>query len=738
MSGEQGGCFYQPTGVRKATKKKYAIKTTRVQALHNGMTHRPSVLKEGYLLKPSFFRFGGRRRRWCVLRTYNSTEASLDIFLDDTKTRYKGNICLDREAEPLLFVRSTDHSTAHKGESAYIALKVGKNAYHFTTDSFKELKEWCALFRQVIDSAGTLFSAKVVEPSDLDDGVVNVQFTSNYIALICPVKEISIKRWRLEHITSFGQCGGMLTYECCPRCSATSRCSLNIRHEKPATILSMMEKTIRENPNTNEIHYERSILGDIYHCSHSCSPRMFSAHSDTNLFRLNSSSSRRPHGEASVPPPDLHLHRNEFSLGMFQTNTLDSTSNDSGIPGTPQPDESPRSSSIFSPYSSGKPSPTKTSPKEKLPSPPAFRSRCSSDSKTRPINVYRDSVTPGRDTDDSEDSDTRGITYTKILHKNGNEASITSSLPSSPIMNVTYSSIKRDANKKFVPQNYNRLSPVAQSKTPPTPPERRESRFRDNSNSPPNVLPRNMSPSKVRHNFQVPVGAVPPPPKKLFQKPITKTEVESSSRFEMIRDSSQDRDHPISDLTLPETRGRSGTEIQHKELPSHLPRERVLSHSDNLRNTSNIPHNTNPRKFRQISKSTSDEIDEDMDEYEYDTLEELKSIKPFFRLDELEYDETDNEVGMEVMSNLLDYRRQPRRDPYCQPAVIDKVLSKVACDNVRGYAYKISIPVAGDVIYDVPRRFAPMPDTKRVNPNAPPKPLRKGSEFLTPVVSTEA
>ena len=57
MSGEQGGCFYQPTGVRKATKKKYAIKTTRVQALHNGMTHRPSVLKEGYLLKPSFFRF---------------------------------------------------------------------------------------------------------------------------------------------------------------------------------------------------------------------------------------------------------------------------------------------------------------------------------------------------------------------------------------------------------------------------------------------------------------------------------------------------------------------------------------------------------------------------------------------------------------------------------------------------------------------------------------------------------
>ena len=47
-----------PNGVRKSVRNKYAAKSTRVQALQtNGMTHRPSVLKEGYLHKPSFFRF---------------------------------------------------------------------------------------------------------------------------------------------------------------------------------------------------------------------------------------------------------------------------------------------------------------------------------------------------------------------------------------------------------------------------------------------------------------------------------------------------------------------------------------------------------------------------------------------------------------------------------------------------------------------------------------------------------
>lgn len=49
---------YIPNGLRRSIRKKYAVKATRVQPLfEGGRTHRPSVLKEGYLHKPSFFRF---------------------------------------------------------------------------------------------------------------------------------------------------------------------------------------------------------------------------------------------------------------------------------------------------------------------------------------------------------------------------------------------------------------------------------------------------------------------------------------------------------------------------------------------------------------------------------------------------------------------------------------------------------------------------------------------------------
>lgn len=578
------------------------------------------------------------------------------------------------------------------------------------------------LYLFFFNADGSLFSANVVEPNNASiEGVVNVQFTSNYIALICPVKEISLKRWRLEHITSFGQCGGILTFECCPRCSdpTANRCSLNIKQEKPATILSMMEKRVRENPHTNEIHYERSILGDIYHCSHTCgSPRMFSALSDTNLTRINVMSPRmnRRKPEASVPPPELH--KSEFDTTLIHSNTLES--NDSGIPGTPpQLEDSPRSSSILSSpsyMSSGKPSPTKLVPKEKFPSPPAFRAR--SNSSNTDNHFYREN-TPGRDTDDSEDSnDSRGITYSKIIHTNRKErdtnVTFASSVPTSSSM-VTYSKIRKDdSNRKpSTPNTYNRLSPVIHQDGPPVP-ERKESRFR--TSTPPCVLAKNTSPSR---GFHIPSGSVPPPPQKLLKKAKTETE---ASILGVIRDSSEDRDQPVAGYT-PEPRGRSGTHFVLKDLPSQ-PRERCLSHSG-----ASVP--PRPPKSRGVSKSTSDELEDEVhnDSYVHDSLTELKSTNPFFRLDEQEYDETDNEGAVEVMSNLLDYERRKKRDPYCHPGMVDKVLSKVACDNVRGYAYQIAIPAA-DVVYAVPRREAPIPNTRNINRDGPPKPLRQGGCFL--------
>lgn len=54
---------------------------------------------------------------------------------------------------------------------------------------------------------------------------------------------------------------------------------------------------------------------------------------------------------------------------------------------------------------------------------------------------------------------------------------------------------------------------------------------------------------------------------------------------------------------------------------------------------------------------------------------------------------------------------------------IEKVLTKVASNTVRGYAYKIQIPLSNRE-YDVPRRAAPAPDLANLRSDAPPKPLR--------------
>ena len=442
---------------------------------------------------------------------------------------------------------------------------------------------------------------------------------------------------------------------------------------------------------------------------------MFSALSDPNLTRINIGSPRIYHRkpEGSVPPPDLH--KSEFDTVLIHSNTLDS--NDSGLPGTPpQLEESPRSSTILSSpsyMSSGKPSPTKVAPNDKMPSPPAYRTRSSSSTEstsTYTINNHYREGTPGRETDDSEDSDSKGVTYSKYSHTD-REDSLVSSLPAS-----TVNYLSKDFHSRL-PTSYNKLLPVVPDKkskkdSAPPPPERKESRFHKSSGSPPLLLPKNTSPSR---GFHIPVGSVPPPPRKLLRKPIGEGE---SSRLEMVRDSSEDRDQPVASYDS-ESRGRSDTHFFPRELPPQ-PRDRCMSHSETV-----IP--PQPSKYGR-SKSTSDDLDDDSDGgYTHDSLAELKSRKPFFRLDEEIYDETDNEGAMEVMSNLLDYERQKKRSPYCKPAVVDKVLSKVACDNVRGYAYQIQIPAAGDVIYAVPRREAPIPNISKLNRNAPPKPLRQGS-----------
>ena len=74
----------------------------------------------------------------------------MDIFTDDSKTRYKGSITLDKESNPVMFVKTSEIAQRRKVNAGYMVLKVGKNTYHFSTDTFCEMAEWCALIRQAI------------------------------------------------------------------------------------------------------------------------------------------------------------------------------------------------------------------------------------------------------------------------------------------------------------------------------------------------------------------------------------------------------------------------------------------------------------------------------------------------------------------------------------------------------------------------------------------------------------
>lgn len=552
--------------------------------------------------------------------------------------------------------------------------------------------------------------------------MVNVQFTSNYIALLCPVRELSIKRWRLDHITSFGQSGGMLTFECCSRCSDpnNNRASLNIVIEKPATILTRMEKSIRDNPHTSEIHYERSILGDIYHCNHHCgSPRMVPAFSDTNLPHLVNNSPYTNHRDDLETSLPVNLRPDDLKLDSA------TESFDSGLPGTPQfDDESPRSSPAL-------PSPTYTGKN-------AFSLKSQdklSPAVDRPfIAEARYTQSPFRGTPQSEEDNSSRLTYSTINHRSRDQSSSFSSNGSGSVTYSTVASTRHSEakGKPTTPVHYTRQHSPPTNQLVPTPPERRQSRFRPASTSPTSSLSckTNLAAIDSKDLPQIPFDVVLPPPKVLS----TRTGSVGKSQEEFLRQREQqiasvtERDHPTSEVGFgPSTRHRSGTHMVQRELPGYE-RMRSQSVSDSLES----PRPSPMRSFRDPSQSTSDELED----YRYDNLDELKSFNPFFRMGDLEYDETDGEAAHEICSNLADYRRhiEQQRRPYCQPNVIDKVLSKVACDNVRGYAYKIMIPVAGDVVYDVPRRQAPVADLSsvRTNSDAPPKPMRIPGKSLEP------
>lgn len=636
-----------------------------------------------------------------------------------------------------------------------------------------------------LSPAGNLFSGRLIEPTNIEEGMVNVKFNSNCIAILCPIKETPLKTWRLDHITSFGQCGGILTFECCCSCSDpnASRCSINIVQEKPATILNIMERAIRNNPNTSEIHYERSILGDIYHCSHECGlGRLLSAHSDPNIFRSCSASPLK----GFTVPIDLH---SSLNLAHAPSNTLES--NDSGLPGTPQAEESlSLASSIPSPTGSNKSNP---SFKQKERSP--FRSPKHSSQQSSQLHYKGRSMSDSRPTPNARDalksyasrqSDDPTLTpryATPTVHRQVNEQSpqhhhprltyamishdaspklvkkVDSKQSSSVDSSVTYATVKNGSsseNGDVTPQlrerksTYNRLQPVNEDQegaiydvpncdfstpfSPQSSPAHRSRRISEPSRSPRRSVITPYRPGSDRRDraedydepppvpkHRRPLKEVPPPVSQLHQKNGMQIDRQFPRRRLQSSSDVLESGRPMSS-TPPRSRGSVDDLLQTSRNRSNSVTSVAFHHNRQLKGSSDLLaklHEEEEKLTKVLAQSRRERNDELLEAR--DRLGELN--RPFhFNIDDLDYDEPDPDMILETCSNLVDYRSHI----YSAPSQVDKVLTKVANNSVRGYAYKITIPVA-NTQYDVPRRAAAAADLSYVRSDAPPKPIRCSS-----------
>ena len=658
----------------------------------------------------------------------------------------------------------------------------------------------------------------MIEPRNLDDGMVNIKFNSNCIALLCPLKEVPLKTWRLDHITSFGQCGGILTFECCPTCSdpGAARCSINIVQEKPAHILNIMERAIRSNPNTSEIHYERSILGDIYHCSHDCcQPRLLPAYSEPNIFGSISPIK----GMVSVVPVDHHSDFPQPSSGVEST--------DSGFPGTPQAEESLSiSSNIPSPTGSSKSGHSfkqraSPSPKHSIYAP--YKGRSMSDSKPsgqtgdyaaglmfqrRQSDELPPQPSPTHlETDHRKMSDGQiqhhaRLTYATISHDSTprlvRKEELKSTYSNPPASSsVHYSAIHTDEAR---PQSrerrpaYNHLQPVDEYDSiydvpncepesnpfsPPITPShrpRRDSKLSSGGVSSQNDSPTHTTASATPvHNRTAVRSNAGRSPKTSVVSTMSSVSCylpgsdvnDRSEDFEELppipqhrgrraRYSSPTKQVPVQPATqrngfsndpfLPQRRNRLKSSSEVLDTPTvrhsyNIQAARMRGSMDNLdqlgRNHNNGATASTYCNDRQLRGST-DLLERLQQEEEQLKLvlrdstrereEELAEVpeprlefgRPFrFGIDDLEYDEPDPDVVMETSSNLLEYRAHV----YSTPPNGERVLTKVASDTMRGYAYKIAIPLS-NTQYDVPRRTAPTPDLANMRHDAPPKPMR--------------
>jgi hypothetical protein len=582
-------------------------------------------------------------------------------------------------------------------------------------------------------SPGFLFSGKITEPLNIEDGMVNVKFNSNCIAVICPIRENAIKTWRLNHITSFGQSGGILTFECCSTCSdpGTSRCSINIIQEKSSIVLNLMEKAIRSNPNTGEIHYERSILGDIYHCDHECGQpqRLLPAFSDPNIYR---SASVSPQKEVAVPI-DIN---NEFEVPALGTQSS-GKSNDSGFPDTPLPnhDVSSNTSSSPSPTDSAvkvshvaKPrSSTVSIPSSITQSPAHVRSFSETAAQLKDDDVAHERRMT-IDTEPAYSSKFGKLKYTDVLTS---QSSPRRARFEDPVQYVTvqHDSPSRDSKSSrlervdendgiydtpFEPGFWE--APEGGPFSPPGPSVSQRSSRSDSSTGQPitvRLTPSHVTPfssgSDVRGD-RVEEPNVPSRQRRA-NRPQAKETVKlfGGSEGNQQQGRGRSRLHSTGDVLdcMPDFRKnpRGSVDNLHQVGNGFIGRSDLLSKL----------HEQEEILSKFLARSRNEKNDEYGSAGKSDTLN-----KPY-RI----FEETDHEVDLDNYNRFASptHPRSGRSSSSSDRGGMDRVLTKVASDTVRGYAYKIQIPLS-DTVYDVPRRAAPAPNLANLRVDAPPKPQR--------------
>ena len=474
-------------------------------------------------------------------------------------------------------------------------------------------------------------------------------------------------------------------FESCSICSdpGAARCSMNIIQEKPSTILNLMEKTIRNNPNTGEIHYERSILGDIYHCDHDCASRgMLAAFSEPNLFRSASSS---PVKGVRVLPVDIHEFERESELEQ----------SDSGFPGTPKhADDLSLASSIPSPVGSNRSNPSAVCNviTDGYPSPtPSSYISVRSDGESRvPKRLIYSTISGNSSRHDSWDENAIQVTPLESpVHGNHYKKN---SLSEEGIYDIpNCEPAYWEARGSFTPslENSNvKRSSVASNRS--------QSAAVVHPMSPRKSMAQNFyTPGSDRLDREDDFEELPPiVPKHRKQRPHSK---------EMVKIETFGNSRPrlcSSGTVLDAPKRRQG-------LVEYSGIKRQMGSMDSLDQV------CKPRS-KSLIPTTSTDITQH--------LQEQEKI-----LDRLLADTRKQRSDSDVFSKGF----KPYQDPdlldesiYSSPNN-DKVITKVAADNVRGYAYKVQIPQADRMTqYDVPRKRAPAPDLTNLRLDAPPKPKR--------------